>query len=150
MLPEKFVGQLAAPSDPARLDQGEALPRFAKAGVIIFHAVDRAGERSCRPFRPQPKIDPEKRARGIVGGEGLNDFRAELVEPLVISQVRRDLAFLAVDENHVDIGAVVQLTATEFPQAENREGRFRTAPPASQLAIPIGVNLAHTDFRQLR
>ena len=114
MLPEKFVGQLAAAGDAARLGQRQPLPCLAKAGIIIFHAVDRAAEPSRRSLRAQPQIDPNKRARRIVGGERLDYFRAELIEPFVISQVRRHLSFLAIDEDHVDIGTMVQLAAAEF------------------------------------
>ena len=150
MLPEKFVGQLAAAGDAARFDQRQPFPGLAKPGVIIFHAVDRAGERSRRSLRAQPQIDPKKRARRIVGGEGLDYFRAELIEPLVIGQVRRNLSLFAVDEDHVDIGAVVQLPAPEFSQAENRKRRLRSTAPAPQLGIPISVNFAQADFGQPR
>src|SRR5438067_10692592 len=150
MLPEKFVGQLAAAGDAARLGQRQPLPCFAKPGIIIFHAVDRAGERSRRSLRAEPQIDPKKRARRIVSGERLDYFRAELIEPFVIGQVRRHLPFLAIDEDYVDIGAVVQLPAAEFSQAQNRKRRLRSAAPAPQLRVPISVDFAQANFGQPR
>ena len=44
MLPQEFVSQLPAAADSARLNQGEALPGFAEAGIIIFHALERSRE----------------------------------------------------------------------------------------------------------
>jgi hypothetical protein len=107
MLPEKFVSQLTTSGDTARLDQSEPFPGLAEPRIIIFHTVDRTRERPGRTFRPQSQIDPEQRAGRIVGRKGLDNFRAQLVEPLVISQVRRNLAFFGVNKNHVDIRAVV-------------------------------------------
>ena len=150
MLPEKFVGQLAAAGDAARFDQRQPFPGLAKPGVIILHAVDRPRERSRRSLRAQPQINPKKRARRIVGRERLDYFRAELIEPFVVGQVRRNLSLFAVDEDHVDVGAVIQLPAAQFSQAENRERRLRSTTPASQLGIPISVDFTQANFGQAR
>src|SRR5690242_7524606 len=40
MLTKELVGQLPAAGDPARLDQGDPFPRFAKACVVILHALE--------------------------------------------------------------------------------------------------------------
>ena len=45
MLPQKFVSQLAAAANSTRFDQGEALPGFTKASIIIFHAFERTCQR---------------------------------------------------------------------------------------------------------
>src|SRR5215467_15215276 len=45
MLPQEFVSQLTATADSARLDQRKTFPGLAKSGIIIFHAVERAGQR---------------------------------------------------------------------------------------------------------
>src|SRR5215469_9579873 len=60
MLLQEFVCQLAAAGDSARLDQREALPSFAKASIIIFHALKRSGEGTGRTFRTKAQIDPKK------------------------------------------------------------------------------------------
>src|SRR3954469_25140683 len=114
MLPQKFVNQLAAAGDPARFDEGEPLPGLAEAGVIIFHAVDRACEGAGCAFRSESQIDSKQSAGRIVGGESLDDFCTKLIEPLVIGEIRRDLTLFAVNENHVDVRAVIQLAAAHF------------------------------------
>jgi len=40
MLAQKFVSQLAIAGDSPRFDQRNPLPRFPKAGVVIFHAFE--------------------------------------------------------------------------------------------------------------
>ena len=65
MLAEKFVGELAAAANPARFDQREPFPGFAKTGIVIFHALERTRERPGGAFRPEPEIDPKERSRRI-------------------------------------------------------------------------------------
>ena len=148
MLPEKFVDELAAAGDPAGLDQREPFPGLAETGVIIFHALERARERSRLALRPEPQVDAKERAGRIMGGKSLDNFGAELIEPLMIGEVRRDLPFVVVEKDHIDIGAVVQLEAAEFPQSEDSELRVWPAAAAAQFGIPVGVDIAHADFRQ--
>src|SRR6266480_6194012 len=62
MLPQEFVSQLAAAADSARLDQRKAFPGFAEPGIIIFHALERAGQWPRRAFRSQTQIDAKERA----------------------------------------------------------------------------------------
>src|SRR5437762_3431904 len=60
MLTEKLVGQLATAADPSRFDERKPLPGFAETSIVIFHALERAGEWSSSPFRPKTEVDPEK------------------------------------------------------------------------------------------
>ena len=68
----------------------------------------------------------------------------------MVSQVGRNLSFLVVKQDDVDIRAVVQLPATQFSKAEDGELRLGTATPAAQFGIPIGVNFSHANFRHRR
>jgi hypothetical protein len=49
-------------------------------------------------------------------GKCLEDFLSQPVEELVIGKLRRELTFLAVEKKKIDIGAVIQLGASEFTQ----------------------------------
>ena len=149
-LTKKFVAELTAAADRARFDQGQALPRFAKASVVIFHADQRTGERTGGTFRPETKIDPKERAFTINAGEGLSDFFAETIEPFVSGKTCRDLALLAVHENKIDIGAVVQFATAEFPEAENNEFGLGRTVALAKVRIPMFVNFGQTDFGELR
>ena len=60
MLPQEFVSQFTTAADSARLDQCKAFPRFAEAGIVIFHARERTGQGTRGAFRPKAKIDAEK------------------------------------------------------------------------------------------
>src|SRR5215475_13647597 len=44
MLPQEFVSQFLAAADSTRLDQRKTFPSFTEAGIIIFHARERAGQ----------------------------------------------------------------------------------------------------------
>ena len=150
MLAQKFVSQLPAAGDAAGFDQREPLPGFAEAGIIVFHALERTSQRSGGAFRSETQIDAKERAGRVGGGEGLDNFRAELIEPLVMSEIGRDLSFLAVEKDDVDIGTVIQLPAAELAQAENRKFGLGSAEPMAQLRVPVSINLAQTDFGQQR
>ena len=67
-----------------------------------------------------------------------------------MSEIGRDLSFLAVEKDDVDIGTVIQLPAAELAQAENRKFGLGSAEPMAQLRVPVSINLAQTDFGQQR
>jgi hypothetical protein len=50
------------------------------------------------------------------------DFFPEPVKELVIGEVRRELAFIAVEKKEIDIRAVIQLATSELAEREN--GKF--------------------------
>src|SRR6266404_8417718 len=50
MLAQKFIDQLAIAGDATGFDQGNSLPGFTKASVIILHAFERASERTGAAF----------------------------------------------------------------------------------------------------
>src|SRR5207237_1146368 len=117
MLPQEFVGQLFASANVARFDQGEPLPRFAEPGIVIFHAFKRTGEWTGRALRPQSQIDSEQ-IRFAAGERFYNLFRQSVV-PFVIRE--SPLTFFAIEENEVDVGAVIQFPATKLAHAQNGE-----------------------------
>ena len=62
----------------------------------------------------------------------------------------RELAFLAVDKNKVDIGTVIELAPTEFAKCQNSKvssGRTGTFP---ELRVPVSEDFTDTDFSELR
>ena len=60
MLAEKFVGELATAANPSCFYERKPFPGFAETSIVIFHALERAGEWSSSPFRPKAEVDPEK------------------------------------------------------------------------------------------
>src|SRR2546423_2042507 len=62
MQPQEIVRQLAAAGDSASFDEGDALPGFAKSSIVIFHAFERASQRSSRAFGSQTQVNSEERA----------------------------------------------------------------------------------------
>ena len=150
VLPKKFVGELATAANPPRLDQRETFPGFAKPRIIVLHALERSRERPGRPFRPEAKIDSKKRPIRARSGKGLPNLGSKQVEPFVIGEIRRNLPFVAVEEDDVYVGAMIQLTAAEFSQPENRKIRRRGAPAAAELGVPVLINFSQTNFCQER
>src|ERR1051326_7850738 len=150
MLPKEFVGQFAIPRDAARLDQRHALPGFAKAGIIIFHAFERAREWTGAAFGTQAKIDTEKRAFRIAHGKYFQNLLGQSIKPLVIRNSRRDLAFLAVKKDKIDIGTMIELAAAKFAESQGGKLRCRSAKCLSKLRIAFPINFADADFSQLR
>src|SRR5438270_450581 len=60
MLAQKFVGQLPAAGDAAGFNQRETFPSFTEAGIIVFHALERTGQRSGGAFWPETQIDAKE------------------------------------------------------------------------------------------
>src|SRR6266536_4464582 len=123
MLPQEFVSQLTAAADSARLDQRKTFPGFAESGIIIFHALERAGQWPCRAFRSQTQIDAEKRASRMPGRKCFEDSFSQPVKEFVIGNVCCELAFFTVEKEKINIRAVVQFAAAEF--AQRKDGEFR-------------------------
>jgi len=49
---------------------------------------------------------------------------SQSIEKLVIRNVRRELAFVAVEKEKIDIRAVIEFGSAEFPERQNRKIRF--------------------------
>ena len=150
MLAKKFVSEFAAATNSSRLDEREPFPGFTEAGIIIFHALERAREGASRSFGPKPEIDPKERPGRIRSRKGFSNFGSEQVEPFVVSEARRNLPFVAVKEDDVDIGTMIQFAAAQFSQPKNREIGLRSAAAVAQLGVPVSVNFSQANFRQER
>src|ERR1051326_9068795 len=149
MLSQEFVRQFTAASDAPRLDECEALPGLAEAGIIIFHALKRSRQRSGRAFRAQPEIDSKNWSRRMRSRKGLQDLISQPVEELVIRNVRRELAFLGVHKEKINVEAVIELAAAEFSKRENCNLRCRRSVPLPQVGVPMFEYATDANLRDL-
>ena len=102
-----------------------------------------SSERTSGPgaaFRAQPQIDAEERTGRVGGGESLHDLVPESGEPFVVAEVRGQLSLIAVDKDEIDIGTVIQFSAAQLSQADDRKLTFRRAPALAQFSIPVIVD----------
>ena len=127
----------------ARLDQHHPLPGLAPLRVVILVAGQRTAERAGIAFGPQPQVDAVQRAfrrhAAHLGDEGLG----QAVEELMVGQRRarrsllfagrllEDAAFLAIDEEHIHIRAVIEFLSAELAHAQHAAG--------GRLPVPVGI-----------
>ena len=84
------------------------------------------------------------------GRKCFENFVSQPVEKLVIGKMRRELAFVAVEKEKIDVGAVIQLATSELAQCENSEFRLgRTVAPA-EFRVPIFEDASDANFCDLR
>src|SRR4029450_11009386 len=83
-------------------------------------------------------------------GKCLEDFLSKPVEELVIGKLWRELAFLAVEKEKIDIGAVIQLGPSEFTQRQNGEFGIRGTVTLPEFRIPMFADAANANIRDLR
>src|SRR4029453_11805415 len=150
MLPQKFVGQFPAAADSARLDQRKTFPGFAEAGVIIFHALERAGQWSGRAFRSETQIDTKERASRMPGRKCFEDSFSHAVKEFMIGNMSGELAFLTVEKKKINVRAVIQLPAAKLAQCKNGELRLRRTILLPQFRVPMFEHVADANFRHLR
>ena len=60
---------------------------------------------------------------------------SQSIEKFVIRNVRRELAFVAVEKEKVDIRTVIEFGSAEFPERKNCKIRFWRAVPLTQFGI---------------
>ena len=150
MLPQEFVSKLAAAADPARFDQREPLPSFAKAGIIIFHAFQRTCQRSGGSFGSQAKIDAKKSAFGVWRRKRFENLFAQTIEPFVVRSARRKFSFLAINEKKIDVGAVIELASAQFAEGQNGKLSGGRSEAVAKFRIPIVKHFNQTNLRELR
>src|SRR4030095_14388153 len=150
MLPQEFVSQLAAAADSARLDQRKTFPGFAEPGIVIFHALERAGQWSRRAFRSQTQIDAKERPSRMPGRKCFEDSFSQPVKEFVIGNVCRELAFFTVEKEKINVRAVIELAATELAQCKNGKFRLGRTILLPQFRVPMFEHIADTNFRHLR
>ena len=111
--------QRVVPRDRPRLDQRESLKGFTQRVVVVRVLLQRAGHIALSPHRTQTQVDPIQVALGGVVAERLRELSRQFLEELVVCGcvwVGR-----LVDIDQVDVGAVVQLHATQLAHADHGE-----------------------------
>ena len=102
--------------DRSRLDQRLEFPRQRPPVVPGAEPVETPGERSAAPFRPEIGVGPEDDpGRRRLGHDREHASRHVVGLRLVA----------AVDEEHVDVAGVVELTTAELAHADHRERDVR-------------------------
>ena len=61
---------------------------------------------------------------------------SQSIEKLMIGNVRRELAFLAVEKKKVNVRAVIEFASAEFPERKNRKLLFWRAVTLLQFGVP--------------
>ena len=132
---KKRLPQRVVPRDRPRLDQRESLEGFTLRLVVVRVLPQRAGNIALTSHRAQTQVDPIQIALGGVVAERLREPPRQSVEELV---VRRCVGVgWLVDIDQVDVGAVVQLPATQFAHADHREAaRNGVAPGCHAEVLP--------------
>ena len=61
---------------------------------------------------------------------------SQSIEKLMVRNVRRELAFVAVEKKKVDVRTVIEFASAEFPERKNRKIRFWRAVTLPQFGVP--------------
>ena len=102
--------------DRARLQQRLPLPGRCVLLVVVGHPLQRPGQRARAALGPEVGVDAERDALRAGRGEQVDHGGGRAPGPL-----HRRRAGLSMDEDHIDVGRVVQLPAPELPHADDRE-----------------------------
>ena len=120
---EEVGPQRQIPGDRPALDERLALPRPSRILIISQSRCQRSRQRPLVPFRAEPHVDPIGHPQRRVVGQGADDLATEPGEVLGVRQ--RPGAgghpFVIINENQVDVGAIVQLLAAELAQGQDHE-----------------------------
>src|SRR5262249_52843432 len=146
----EVVRELAAAGNSAGFNQRNALPRFAEARIIIFHALERPSQRACRAFGAQSKVHSKQRARGIRRRKRGENLVAQPIKKLVIGNLRRNLALLPVDKEKVNVRAMIQFAAAEFTERKNGKIRCGGAVSFAKFCVAMFEHGADANVRDLR
>src|SRR5207253_6123826 len=84
------------------------------------------------------------------GRECFENPLSEPVKELVTGEVRRELAFVAVEKKKIDIRAVIQFAASEFTERKNGKCGARGAVALPEFGIPMFEHAANANFCDLR
>jgi hypothetical protein len=83
-------------------------------------------------------------------GKCLEDFLPQPVKELVIGKLWREVALLAVEKKKIDIGAVIQLGASEFTERQNGELGMRGPVALPEFPIPMFEDASDANLRDVR
>src|SRR4029077_11586558 len=98
--------------------------------------LERPRQRACRAFGAQPQIRSKQRAGRMRLRKCFENLVSQSIEKLMVRNVRRELAFVAVEKKKVDVRTVVEFSSAEFPERENGNRRFCRAVTLPQLGVP--------------
>ena len=120
---DKRASQAEIAGDRTALDQGLALPRSAPGLVVAQGRVERTGQRTLFAVGAKPHVNPVGNAPRGVFGEQPDDLGSHPCEELGVRDDSRPrgAAILVIEEDKIDVGAVVQLGAAELAQAQDDE-----------------------------
>ena len=137
---EEGPAEVEVAGEGAALDQGLALPGPAGGLVVAQGRRQRAGQGPLVSLGPEPHVDAVGPAeRGVVGEEP-NDVAAHPGEELGVRDDARagGLALDVIEEDQVDVGAVVQLLAAELPHRQHDEPRGLALVPGGDAVPGLG------------
>ena len=122
---EEVAAEVEVAGDRAALDQGLPLPGPAGRLVIAERRRQRAGQGPLVPLGPEPHVDPVGLPQGRVVGEQADEVAPHPGEELGVGDRPRavGLPLVVVEEDQVDVRAVVELLAAELAQPEHHEPR---------------------------
>jgi len=129
----ELAGECGIAGDAPGFDEHHAFPGLAPLGVVVLVAGEGSGEGAGVAFRAEAEVDPVEGAVGGKAGEFGDQVFDEALEELVTGDAAsgsagggrfiEEVAFFGVDEEEVDVRAIVEFLAAEFSHAEDAEGR---------------------------
>ena len=132
-LAQQLASDGAVARERPRLEQSEALPGSAAPAVVLGGGLQRVGDRAGPPLGAQPQVDAIDMA--LFGG--VREHRRELAAERLCARVRARLgAGVPVHVDEVDVGAEVELAASELAERQHGEPRRarRGRAPRGRLA----------------
>ena len=142
---EEARGHAGVSRAEARLDESLPLPELRPLLEVGAVAGEREDDTAHAPFRTQAQVHPEGialvRDRLERFHEGARPRREVVAVRDASLLAARGEAVVAVDEDEVDVGRVVELVAAELAHADDRESRGRAVLRARLSESPPQVLL---------
>ena len=135
---QKRPAQVEVAGDRPALDQRLALPGASSGHVIAERRAERAGQRTLLAVGPQPHVDAVGHAQRRVLGQQPDDLAAHPREELGVGDDLRAgrLPVLVVEEDQVDVRAVVELLRRRACPGPARRTARRAAAGGTRNAVP--------------
>ncbi len=129
---QEFGAQFGVAGDGTGFDQHHAFPGLAPMRVVSLEAVEGTDQGAGGAFGAEAEVNSVKRAFGSQAADFGDDAFGQAGEEEVAGDVFSGLfagtrgcfevtAFLALKENDVHVGTVVEFLAAEFAEAEDAE-----------------------------
>ncbi len=128
--------------DRPALDQRLPLPGSAARHIVAQRGVERAGQRPLLAVGAQPHVDAIGDSQRRVVGQQPDELAPHPGEELGVGD---DLgpavcAILVVQEDQIDVGAVVELLAAQLAQAQHDEPCRRSAAVTRNAEASLGAS----------